>query len=756
MARLVLRSLTLMAWAAFALAPLGCSEDPPGGSCLTTADCNGEGVCVSGQCRAPSDAGAVLEDASDDAGAGTPDSGEHPDATVDAGPPDSGEHPDATVDAGPPDSGLHPDATVDAGPSDRDGDGVPDDQDNCPDVPNPDQRDSDLDGVGDACQAPVTFRTGGPSDPSCIYQPPPRQFTPEVEWHWVPGPNTPDPQKDQVMSTPAVVNLTDDNGDGVIDTRDTPDVVFISFTTTGPAGVPYQHQLGPGIVRAVSGADGSELWSATGVAFQVAPAGSVAVGDLDGDGIPEIVTERWSGGLIALRSDGSLMWTWTCSGPNCHQSLWGAATIANLDGGDPEVIRGNCVIEGRTGQQRFCGAGGAGSNGVGGISVVADLDGDGVQEVIAGRTAYRANGSVAWDFPTRPDGFIAVGQFDADPFPEFAFVANGNLYRLDTNGSVVWSQPIRGGGFGGPPTIANFDNDPEPEIGVAGRTRYTVYNLDGTMVWSNTIQEFSSSRTGSSVFDFDGDGRAEVIYNDEVNLYVYSYVGTASAAVVWSTPNSTLTAHEYPVVADVDNDGNAEIIVGANDFARGPGLQRGLRVFGDVQDNWVATRPIWNQHSYHITNVTPSGGIPYPETPSWLHTGTYRTNQQGTGGGPALAAPDFVADGPRSIKRCPGYIDLGVWVENRGAIRVAAGVTVGFYDGPPSPQNPAFATASTSRALQPGEAELVSARWTAPPPSPRIVHLVVDDDGYGTGTGAHNECREDQLNVGMVAGMGCP
>lgn len=34
---------------------------------------------------------------------------------------------------------------------DRDGDGVPDDEDNCPDTPNPDQADADGDGVGDAC-----------------------------------------------------------------------------------------------------------------------------------------------------------------------------------------------------------------------------------------------------------------------------------------------------------------------------------------------------------------------------------------------------------------------------------------------------------------------------------------------------------------------------------------------------------------------------------------------------------------------------
>jgi hypothetical protein len=51
------------------------------------------------------------------------------------------------------DAGQRPDVV--ALPGDRDGDGVPDAGDNCPDDPNPEQADLDRDGAGDACDATV-------------------------------------------------------------------------------------------------------------------------------------------------------------------------------------------------------------------------------------------------------------------------------------------------------------------------------------------------------------------------------------------------------------------------------------------------------------------------------------------------------------------------------------------------------------------------------------------------------------------------
>ena len=53
--------------------------------------------------------------------------------------------------------GLSPAAVA---PPDKDGDGVPDSKDNCPNKANKDQKDSDKDGVGDACEPPPPDKDG--------------------------------------------------------------------------------------------------------------------------------------------------------------------------------------------------------------------------------------------------------------------------------------------------------------------------------------------------------------------------------------------------------------------------------------------------------------------------------------------------------------------------------------------------------------------------------------------------------------------
>ena len=76
---------------------------------------------------------------------------------------------------------------------------------------------------------------------------------------------------------------------------------------------------------------------------------------------------------------------------------------------------------------------------------------------------------------------------------------------------------------------------------------------------AGTHQETTSGNTGSTVFDFNGDGAFEVVYRDEA-------VPIHNQRYGWHhhdnhRPCKSLTWTEYPVVADVDGDGATEICV---------------------------------------------------------------------------------------------------------------------------------------------------------------------------------------------------
>src|SRR5690606_2696990 len=79
--------------------------------------------------------------------------------------------------------------------------------------------------------------------------------------------------------------------------------------------------------------------------------------------------------------------------------------------------------------------------------------------------------------------------------------------------------------------------------------------------WARAVEDDSSRATSSSVFDFNGDGAAEVAYNDECYFRVYD---GASGGIYLAIPSLSRTVIESPVVADVDNDGNAEIVTVTN------------------------------------------------------------------------------------------------------------------------------------------------------------------------------------------------
>ncbi len=553
----------------------------------------------------------------------------------------------------------------------------------------------------------------------CEYTPPVGEFDPVLEWEWTE--TAVNRSSVNVMCAPAVANLTDDNADGRIDQKDIPDLVFNTF-----AGSEYNRN---GTLRAISG-DGSGEWF-TITDYETTPGCSPAVGDIDGDGIPEIITVedysvyRETARVLAFDNYGHLKWAsddLTFSYLPSYSSL----SIADIDSdGNPEVVVGNTVLR-NDGSTFWIGA--EACNVVN--STVADLDLDGRGEIIDGNTIYDWNGDILWHDASMGDGFAAVANFDSDPFPEIVQVAAGYVYLLEGNGDVIWGPiDLPPAGFnrdhGGPPTIADYDNDGEPEIGVAGGYRYVVFESDGSVKWTRVTQDTSSNRTGSSVFDFDGDGSAEVVYSDERYLRIYR--GT-DGAVLFQEPIGSGTLLEFPLVVDVDNDNNAEIVVPSNWYRFGP--KTGIQVFGDANDTWVNTRNIWNQHAYSITNINDDGSIPQSPVNNWEVFNNFRCNQSVD----ALACVDLTASYVRvDTSACPNGIEVMARIGNGGALHVAPGIQVALYDDDPAAGGSLLATTLVEERIDPSAYVDVEFTSVDPLKGLHTLYVVADDDGSGNG-----------------------
>jgi RHS repeat-associated protein len=417
----------------------------------------------------------------------------------------------------------------------------------------------------------------------------------------------------QVMMTPAVIDLNHD---------EKPEIVFSTYSGSS--------WTSNGILRSISGVDGKELWSLIDPAHRTVGAASVAVGDVDDDGDIDIFALHDTLRLMKINSNGTV--AWLTENPvialsNFGQQFGGPAIADINQDGNAEIIIGAAVIsnDGTVVWNKSFEANGRGDNVFGSLSIVADLNLDGSPEVLAGRNAFSANGDILWQ-SNISDSFNAIGNFDEDPFPEIAAVSQGSVYLLNHLGEVIWGPiGIPGGGWGGAPTIADFDNDGFPEIGLAGATNYVVIDTNGVVLWQSPVRDTSSSATGSSVFDFDGDGTAEVVYGDETHLRVFAGL---DGQILYELLKSSCTTFEYPLIVDVDGDGSTEIVASANTTC-GFGSQNGIYVLENKE--WVGTRKIWNQHSYHITNINDDGSIPRVEANSWEVYNNYRRNQQPSG-----------------------------------------------------------------------------------------------------------------------------
>ncbi|MBM4396438.1 MAG: thrombospondin type 3 repeat-containing protein [Deltaproteobacteria bacterium] len=679
-------------------------------------------------------------------------------------------------------------------------------------------------------------------------------FRPALQCKWeAPPAGDPKPTANNVIPTPVVADF---NLDGDAKTV-RPSIVF---PTNAGSQCDDPNDFRNGWVRVIDGDTCAQQHVIT--AHEVVAAAPLAIGDIDlaADGRPEIVANAAGGGLVAFKfnaATGAWGLLWRSRNANGTPSTWAASiyrwtgpTIADVDGdGLPEVAMGP-ILHDLTGLVIASNLGWKSPNSTGQIAVLADVDADGKAEMVTGDGVWRFQAGTGWVkesyfTATVSDGFVALADFGnwtvaglgtAAGLPEVVVISGGTARIQTLSGQVVFGPfdlpffpPATGKGHGGPPTVGDFDGDGKPEFAMAGTGSYTIFDRDCDatpvpygchargILWSTPTKDYSSSMTGSSVFDFEGDGRAEAIYADECFARVYS---GNTGEVLFSQARTSGTWYENPVVADTDGDFRTEVVVGTNincgvscppmdPYFRGlkcaadadcptgaagsckagycrcttdagcgsdgvfgcadplpntPGIGKvcrtkhygqkaGVYVFRDVGDAWVASRPIWNQHAYSVTNVEDDGGIPAAGAvqANWKVAGlnNFRQNVQGALQ-PTLAANLTARIG--TIGNCDptGALSVPGIVCNRGAAPVARGLAVAFTSGPPD-TGEVECLKKTTLDLFPGDCESFSCTYH--PATAFAVGLYADYGGSG-GKGDATECREDD-NTATRAGVTC-
>lgn len=412
-------------------------------------------------------------------------------------------------------------------------------------------------------------------DDSCKYTTKPGIFEAQVQCRWQPPAGDPYPNAVAAEMPPLVGHFGNKSG---LRTS----VVILS--------TPDRDNSNGNVLRVINPETCETLESIPGNGY-VNPAwhNYPAAADLDGNGYFEILAANKSSYMQAFKWDNeaqkhTLWWT-------AKTASKGTPMTFDINGdGKAEVITGTVVLDGQTGETIYAGTTSSSQTYAIGIF---DNDPKGIASLLTNSGVYKWDTtSKGWKNVVKFSGGSHTGYADfgtpgataadfdftkLDGIPEFVLSGDNKLKIFatpQTDGKYAVQEILSVGSFsqGGPVTIGDFDNDGLPEVAVASNGVFGVYDprckgynnpegsgcADKFILWERWSQDNSSGVTGSSLFDFDGDGQPEAVYGDE--CFVRVYEGN-TGRVLFSARRSSWTSVEAPVIADIDDDGSAEILM---------------------------------------------------------------------------------------------------------------------------------------------------------------------------------------------------
>ncbi|HCH66335.1 MAG TPA: hypothetical protein DFR83_26260 [Deltaproteobacteria bacterium] len=547
------------------------------------------------------------------------------------------------------------------------------------------------------------------------------------------------PLHSRSQGAPVVGHLTDD---------EYPDIVGVFFAwAPGNCGKDSTEPFG--VLRVVSGDGSGEHWSIKTLdegggsdSLGLLRAFSPALADVDADGEPEIVVGVWDGVsdryIAALSAEGAVEWV----SPSLGSGLVQLAEVYDIDqDGQPEVYADGHVLDGATGAVLW-----ASAELPAGPSIVADLDGDGSQELINAAGVWNDDGTERCRhnlYDSRYGYDLAVADFEGDGEGE---VVTAQMSATSGHISVTTAQcRLKAFSYQNvrSPTIADFDADGLPEIGISTLSpdEFMVLEADLSPIWQQNMAtpSYDFVKTAAS-FDFEGDGFPEAIHmTRQIRLLSgtdgqprYSDDGLLDCPM----------AYDHPVVVDIDNDDSAELVLLGN---------YGLRILGDRLNGWADAGEVWNQHSFSLTNINPDLTVPTYSAGNWPEYNTFRSGETRANRGQASGRVDLQSE---LVHRCEvecdrGMVQLTLRLANAGMADAGDVITAALYAESDAGARTLLHVLDFGTLVRSGYTTegLTLQLDLEDLPDGRLV-LVADDDGEGTSR--IDECDEDNNVLVMM------
>ncbi len=203
------------------------------------------------------------------------------------------------------------------------------------------------------------------------------------------------------------------------------------------------------------------------------------------------------------------------------------------------------------------------------------------------------------------DGAASFGDIDGDGIGEIVVTTHqvgsfafGSVYAFETDGTNVQGFPVptEGGGVK-TPVLADLNSDGALEIIITVRDwpdgLVYVFRGNGILYPGWPVRMDYVPGSDAAVGDIDGDDIPEIVVQSYNGLHVFSTEGALRQGFPYYPGQGRVFSYSTPVLADIDGDGNREIICGDHSIENGSGAVHIVKNNGTSWFDWPFLTAFW-------------------------------------------------------------------------------------------------------------------------------------------------------------------